>query len=233
MANVQGVSFDTTIAETALDFIRDGQVVGLGSGRAAMEFVYALGDRVKGGLRIQGVPTSGATAELARGLGIPLLEMNEAGGIDVAVDGADEVDPNLNLIKGYGGALVREKVVASASGEFIVLVGSEKLVPILGIRGKLPVEVLPFALTLCERRLLELRCRPRLRLAGGEVFVTDNGNYILDCEIAPIDEPQELEREILAVPGVVGTGLFLEMADVVLVEQGDRVQIRKRGQRKE
>jgi ribose 5-phosphate isomerase A len=145
--------------------------------------------------------------------------------LDVTVDGADEVDPNLDLIKGYGRALVREKIVAASSRRLIILVGEEKLVEKLGTRGKLPVEVVPFALPLCERRLGELGCRPIPCVdSSGGLFVTDNGNHILDCEIEPIANPAQLEHDIHAIPGVVGTGLFLGMADTVLV--GDRTDFR-------
>src|SRR5262249_50888282 len=131
---------------------------------------------------------------------------------------------NLDLIKGYGRALVREKVVAASSRRLVILVGEEKLVPRLGTRGKLPVEVIPFALPLCERRLGELGCRPVPYVHGGSLFVTDNGNHILDCQIDPIADARRLEMDIRAIPGVVGTGLFLEMADTVLV--GDRTDFR-------
>jgi ribose 5-phosphate isomerase A len=140
------------------------------------------------------------------------------------VDGADEVDPNLDLIKGYGRAMVREKIVAASSRRLIILVGEEKLVPRLGTRGKLPVEVTPFALPLCERRLTELGCRPVADRRDGSLFVTDNGNHILDCQVDPIADALKLESDIRAIPGVVGTGLFLGMADTVLV--GDRSDFR-------
>jgi ribose 5-phosphate isomerase A len=207
-----------TIVERALELVVDGLRIGLGSGRAARAFVEALGERVRTkGLRAQGVPTSEETAKLARQEAIPLLTLAEAGILDLTVDGADEVDPQLDLIKGYGRALVREKIVAASSRRLIILVGDEKLVPRLGTRGKLPVEVLPFALPLCERRLGELGCRPVPYVQEGDLFVTDNGNYILDCQIDPIPDPRRLELDIRAIPGVVGTGLFLGMADTVLV----------------
>jgi ribose 5-phosphate isomerase A len=134
------------------------------------------------------------------------------------------VDPNLDLIKGYGRALVREKIVAASSRRLIILVGDEKVVPRLGTRGKLPVEVTPFALPLCERRLGELGCKPIPYHLGKDLFVTDNGNHILDCQIDPIPDAPKLEMRIRAIPGVVGTGLFLGMADTVLV--GDRNDFR-------
>jgi ribose 5-phosphate isomerase A len=214
-----------TIIERALELVPNGSRIGLGSGRAAQAFVKALGERVrKGDLRVHGVPTSEETATLARQEGIPLLTLAEAGILDLTVDGADEVDPNLDLIKGYGRALVREKIVAASSRRLVILVGDEKLVPQLGTRGKLPVEVTPFALLLCERRLGELGCRPVPYRQGNGLFVTDNGNHILDCQIDPIPDAARLEMDIRAIPGVVGTGLFLKMADTVLV--GDRTGFR-------
>jgi ribose 5-phosphate isomerase A len=161
---------------------------------------------------------------LATKEGIPLLTLAEAGTLDLTVDGADEVDPNLDLIKGYGRALVREKIVAASSRQLIILVGDEKLVPQLGARGKLPVEVTPFGLPLCERRLRELGCRPTAYRDGKGLFLTDNGNHILDCQIEPIADATRLELAIRAIPGVVGTGLFVDMANTVLV--GDRNDFR-------
>jgi ribose 5-phosphate isomerase A len=214
-----------TIVERALEFVRNGSRIGLGSGRAAQAFVKALGERVqKGTIHVHGVPTSEETARLARQVGIPLLTLAEAGVLELTVDGADEVAPNLDLIKGYGRALVREKVVAASSRRLVILVGDEKLVPQLGTRGRLPVEVTPFALPLCERRLAELGCKPVAYVQGNSLFVTDNGNHILDCQIGPIPDAPRLEMDIRAIPGVVGTGLFLGMADTVLV--GDRTDFR-------
>ena len=210
-----------TIVERALELVPNGSRIGLGSGRAAQAFVMALGERLhKGSFHVHGVPTSEETARLARKEGVPLLTLAEAGILDLTVDGADEVDGNLDLIKGYGRALVREKIVAASSRRLAILVGDEKLVPQLGTRGQLPVEVIPFALPLCERRLCELGCRPILYRQGDSPFVTDNGNHILDCQIEPISDALRLEMDIRAIPGVVGTGLFLGMAETVLV--GDR-----------
>ncbi len=206
------------IFERALELVTDGSRIGLGSGRAARRFVQALGERVRDGrLHVHGVPTSKETESLALQEAIPLLPLAQAGILDLTVDGADEVAPNLGLIKGYGRALVREKIVAASSRRLIILVGDEKLVSRLGSRGKLPVEVVPFALPLCERRLVELGCQPVPYVQGDGLFVTDNGNHILDCQIGPISDPTRLENDIRAIPGVVGTGLFLGMADTVLV----------------
>ncbi|MGH7433214.1 MAG: ribose-5-phosphate isomerase RpiA [Candidatus Methylomirabilales bacterium] len=217
-----------TAAAHALDFVESGDVVGLGTGRAATAFVHALGGAVRNGLRVRGVPTSQVTAELATRLGIPLASLDEVGQIDVTFDGADEVDPQLDLIKGYGGAMVREKIVAASSRRLVILVGSEKLVPVLGSRGILPVEVVPFGLSLCRRRLGELGCKPVVRTVNGRDYVSDNGNQVLDCAISPIRDPGELEQAILSIPGVVGSGLFIGMADTVLIQDGEKVEMRRR-----
>jgi ribose 5-phosphate isomerase A len=218
----------TLVAARALEMVQDGAAVGLGSGRAATAFVKALGERVRAGLRVRGVPTSQATAELARQVGIPLVTLEDVEQLDLTVDGADEVDPQLNLIKGYGRALVREKVVAASSRRLVILVDTSKLVPVLGSRGKLPVEVVPFALPLCRRRLLKLGCQPVPYEADGRVFLTDNGNHILDCQVGPITDPMAMQQAIRAIPGVVGTGLFLGMADTVLVQDGGMVHVQHR-----
>jgi len=216
------------VAAEAVAMVHDGDVVGLGSGRAALAFVEALGERVRQGLQIRGVPTSEGTAAAARRAAIPLVTIDDVESIDVTFDGADEVDPQLDLIKGWGGALVREKVVAELSRRLVILVGAEKLVPILGTRGKLPVEVVPFALNVCRRRIAGLGLTPRPREVDGKLFVTDNGNHILDCATTAISNPATLEQQLRAIAGVVGTGLFLGMADTVLVQDGDQVDVRRR-----
>src|SRR5438132_5557576 len=206
----------------ALGFVRDGDVVGLGSGRAASAFVRALGARVRGGLRVRGVPTSEETARLARELGIDLVGLEAD--IALTIDGADEVDGKLNLIKGHGGALVRERIVAAASRRQIILVTADKLVESLGARGPLPVDVLPFAVPLCRRRLEDLGLKPTLRMQDERPFVTDNFNVILDCATGPIEDPPRLEQAIRAIPGVIDTGLFLGTADLVVVADGGVVR---------
>jgi ribose 5-phosphate isomerase A len=215
------------IAERALKFISDDSVVGLGTGRAATAFIHALGKRVSEGLRIRGVPTSKASEALAIQLGIPLVTLDEVEAIDVGVDGADEVDPQGNLIKGLGGALIREKIVAASARKLIIVVGSEKLVPVLGSHGILPVEVIPFGLTHCSRRLTSLGLAPQLRLHEGKIFISDNGNNILDLHVRSLDKPDELDRQILAIPGVVGTGLFIGMSPTILIQRGDAVEVRE------
>lgn len=214
----------SALADEALKLIRGGMVVGLGSGKASMAFIQRLGEQVAQGLKIQGVPTSQASADLATKLGIPLLTLDQVESIDVTCDGADEVDPQGNCIKGYGGALVREKVVAAASKRLVILVGSEKLVDQLGQRGKLPVEVVPFAVAPCRRRLSALGLSPQVRQQDGRDYLTDNGNLILDCGTGPIADAAQLEQDMLSIPGVVGTGLFLGMAHVVLIERSGSIE---------
>ena len=217
------------IAHRALELITDGNVVGLGTGRAATAFIHTLGDRVKAGLKVRGIPTSDASAELAKQLGIALVTFDDVKQIDVCVDGADEVDPAGDLIKGYGGALLREKVVAAFSRKLVILVGAEKLVPVLGSRGKLPVEVVPFALTPCRRQLAALGFDGEPRAKDGRLYVTDNGNYILDCKTAPLADVAAADAALHAVPGVAGTGLFVKRAHTILIQDGEKVEERRGG----
>jgi ribose 5-phosphate isomerase A len=218
------------VAARALELIADAAVIGLGTGRAASTFVRALGAEVRAGRAVRGVPTSDASADVARAMGIPLTGLDEPV-IDVTVDGADEVDPGLNLIKGYGGALVRERIVAAASRRQIILVGSEKLVPVLGSHGRLPVEVVPFALPLVLRRLARPGCQPAVRTVGGRPFVSDNGNRIVDCAVTAIEDATAFQAWLRAIPGVVDTGLFLGTAETVLVGDGDRIRELRRAVR--
>jgi len=199
--------------------------VGLGSGRAAEAFVRALAAERR--LEVLGVPTSRATAALATSLGLAVSD-RLVDSIDITVDGADEVDPRIDLIKGYGGALTRERIVAAASRRQVILVTPEKLVPRLGTRGRLPVEIMPFAEPLCQRRLRALGCDPRRRETAGAPFVTDNGNWILDCGIAAQDDAAALDRDIRRIPGVVDTGFFLGTAEQVLVAEAEAVRVLRR-----
>jgi ribose 5-phosphate isomerase A len=219
-----------TIYERALELIPDGAAIGLGSGRAAWAFVRLLGEKVRSGqLHVRAVPTSSETTRIATEQGIPLTGLNETSELAITIDGADEVDPQLNLIKGYGRSLVREKVVAAVSRQLVILVGEEKRVAQLGARGRLPVEVVPFAVPFCSRRLSRLGLRPTLWMEDGRPGTTDNGNAILDCAIEPIADAASLEMAIRDIPGVVGTGLFLGMADRVLI--GDDRDFRLVGER--
>jgi ribose 5-phosphate isomerase A len=213
------------LAAEALRHVAGGQVVGLGTGHAASAFVRTLGERVAGGLDVRGVATSEATAALARGLGIKLVTPDDVEAIDVAVDGADEVDPHGDLIKGYGGAHLRERVVAALARRFVVVVGADKLVPRLGSRGRLPVEVVPFAVAFCRRRIEALGHPADVRVADGRPVVTDNGNLLLDCRIGPLAAPAELDAALRAIPGVIATGLFIGFAPTVLVWDGTRCRM--------
>jgi ribose 5-phosphate isomerase A len=203
----------------ALRYVKPGQTIGLGTGRAASAFLRALSAR---GIKVRGVPTSSGAAELARSLGIEVVALDGKARLDVDLDGADEVDPRLNLVKGYGGAMVREKVVACASRKVVILVGAEKRVTRLGQRRRLPVEVVPFAAHFAMRRMRELGLKPVVRIgADGREFLSDNGNLVMDCGTRAIEAPARLDRDLLAIPGVVGTGLFIGIASVVLVANRD------------
>ncbi|MBN9119516.1 MAG: ribose-5-phosphate isomerase RpiA [Planctomycetes bacterium] len=219
----------TVIAQKAVDLIAPDTVVGLGTGAAATQFIHALGARVQAGLQVRGIPTSDASAALARQLGIPLVTFDDVEAIDVCVDGADEVDLAGDLIKGYGGALLREKVVAAFSRKLVILVGPGKTVPALGTRGTLPVEVVPFALTPARRRIAKLGFDPQQRMKDGKPYVTDNGNFILDCKTGPLRDAAATDLALHAVPGVAGTGLFIKMAHTVMIQEGDKVEVRRGG----
>jgi len=234
-ATGQGGSDDPAVqavARCALELVADGAKVGLGSGRASAAFIAHLGERVRQGLRVVGVPTSEASAAQARALGIPLVDLEEDVVLDVTVDGADEVAPNLDLVKGWGGALVRERIVAAASRRQVILVGPEKLVATLGERGRIPVEVIPLARGLVTRHLRALGLEPTVRLGadGRSPFVSDNGNLTLDCRLAsPLPDgaaARRLEASVRAIAGVVDTGLFLGTAERVLVGRpGGEVEV--------
>lgn len=207
----------------AAEYVADGQVVGLGTGSTVRYALEALGERVRDGLKIVGVPTSGSTVQLATELGIPLAELNEHPTLDIAIDGADEIDPALNLIKGLGNALVREKLVEAAARRLIIVGDESKLVPALGSKAPVPVAVVPFGWTSTRERLAALGARPVLRLApDGGPRVTDDGLYILDCWFGPIADPASLERSLKATLGVVSTGLFLDFPVTAIVARADR-----------
>jgi ribose 5-phosphate isomerase A len=221
-------------AAKALELVVDGARIGLGSGRAASIFIAGLGARVREGLRVSGVPTSRAAAAQARHAGIPLIEL---GGVplDITVDGADEVAPNIDLVKGWGGALVRERIVAAASRSQVILATEEKLVHGIGERGRVPLEVIPLAEPLVTREVRALGLVPALRMQrdGKGPFLSENGNLVVDCAPpAPMRDgraARALERALLAIVGVVDTGLFLGTADRVFVGHPDgRVDVLRR-----
>src|SRR5580658_8485276 len=216
-------------ARASLRYIKDGQVVGLGTGTTASHFVQLLGEQVKQGLRIRGIPTSVRAAEQATSLGIPLTNFDECQQIDVTVDGADEVDPQLRLIKGGGGALLREKIVASATKQYVIITDASKRVPVLG-KFPLPVEVIKFAQALVAKKIEALGAKVELRRdAAGKLYLTDENNYILDCRFGQIPDADGLARKLNDMPGVVEHGLFIGMASVVLVANGSEIVELRRG----
>ena len=214
-------------ASWAATQLQDGMVVGLGSGSTARLAVAAIGQRVEKGLRIVGIPTSEETAEQARHLGIPLSTLGEYSQIDVAIDGADEVElGTLNLIKGGGGNQLREKIVANASLQFVIVVDRSKLVRQLGTRARVPVEVAQFGWQATARSLTALGANSRLRMRSEELpFVTDGGNYILDCAFGPIESAAELQRKLDAVVGVVEHGLFIGLASQIVVGEPEGIKL--------
>ena len=214
-------------AYRAIEFVSDGHVVGLGTGSTAEFAIRALGDLVREGLQITGVPTSEAAAELARSLGIPLADLNDVRSVDITIDGADEVDPAFNMIKGGGGALTREKLVALSSLRRVYVVDESKVVERLGQSWAVPVEVLPFAWSFSALQLKGLGCETRLRRDREAPFVTDNGNYIVDCRFGSISDAPQLAIAIKQVPGVVESGLFTGIADVLVIGHKDRVEVRE------
>ncbi|MGB2911888.1 MAG: ribose-5-phosphate isomerase RpiA [Anaerolineales bacterium] len=219
-------------AKIALGYVRSGMMIGLGTGSTTRFFIDMLGEEIqKGSLSgIQAVPTSEATAQQARLLGIPLTTLSENSQLDLAVDGADEVDPKLNLIKGLGGALLREKVVEIHARKFIVVVDESKIVPRLGVRGPLPVEIIPFEAHAHVAWLNTLECQAKLLLEeDGSPVGTDNGNYLAYCWFSDgIPDPYMLARTLADRPGIVEHGLFLEMADTVVVAEVDGIKILER-----
>jgi len=215
-------------ARASLQFVQDGQVVGLGTGSTAAHFITLLGRQVNHGLKIRGIPTSERSRQQAASLGIPLTTLDECQVIDVTVDGADEVDPQLRLIKGGGGALLREKIVASATKQLIIVADASKRVPMLG-KFPLPVEVIKFARALVAQKITALGADVQIRLQpDGQPFLTDENNYILDCRFGQISNADALARKLSEMPGIVEHGLFIGMASIVLVANGgDVVELRR------
>jgi ribose 5-phosphate isomerase A len=210
----------------AVRFVRDGMVVGLGTGSTAKHMVIALGEQVRAGMKLRGVATSAETAALARQSGILLIDSENRWEIDVAIDGADQVDPDFNLIKGGGGALLKEKIVAASAKQFIVLVDHTKQVPVLGGPFPLPVEVVPFGWGSTAREIETLtKSRVTLRERSGVPFRTEAGNLIVDVHLARIDQPRELELLLNQVPGIVETGLFVGRTHVLIVGTFQGVEV--------
>ena len=205
-------------ALTAVEYVLDGMVVGLGTGSTAKHMIVALGEKVRAGMRLRGVPTSKETATLARQQGITLIDTDHAWVIDVAIDGADQVDPGFNLIKGGGGALLKEKIVAASAKQLIILVDYTKRVPVLGGSFPLPIEVIPFGWGSTARQIEALTKSPVvLRERDGLPVNTEAGHVILDVHLPRIDNPRELEIALNQIPGVVETGLFVGRTDLLIV----------------
>jgi len=215
-------------ARAAVQLVESGNIVGLGSGSTATYAIRFLAERVREGLKIVGIPTSQKTKQLAEQLGIPLATLEKQPQIDIDIDGADEIDPQLNLIKGGGGALLREKVVASASRRFLVIAESTKQVAHLG-KFPLPVEVIPFAESVNQTRIEALGAQVSLRrYPYGNPYTTDEGHHILDCNFGEIADPASLAQKLRSIPGVVEHGLFIGMAEMAFVGKDGRViQVRR------
>jgi len=214
-------------AEAACEYVKDGMIVGLGTGSTAEFAVKKIGELVRNGLSIRGIPTSDATKILAESEGIPLIDFSETMFIDLTIDGADEIDANLNMIKGGGAALLREKIVASASREEIIIVSGSKLVQQLGT-FPLPVEVIPFGWQVVFNQLESLQGNPELRLKQGQPSVTDQGNFIVDCHFRKIENPEQLEQHLNMIPGVVENGLFINLCTRMIMADGENIIIKNR-----
>ena len=221
--------------EKAVEYVESGMVVGLGYGSTAIHALRLIGELIRQGelKGIQAVPTADLIADEARKVKIPLTSLEDHPRIDVTIDGADEVAPDLNLIKGGGGALLREKIVAQATSLYIIVVDEQKLSPVLGTNFDLPVEIIPFGWRPLEEYLRSLGAEPKLRtITDGTPFVTDSGNHILDCHFGTIDDPYALSAELKSRAGIVEHGLFLDLADEVIIAAGDGIRSLKRDSRK-
>jgi ribose 5-phosphate isomerase A len=211
-------------ALAALDEIRSGMIVGLGSGSTAALFIRELGGRVRGGLKVAGIPTSEESRRIAEEVGVPLTSFEQNPQIDVTIDGADEVSPDLHLTKGLGGALVREKIVAHASRRVVIIVDESKLVEHLGTKTPIPIEVIPLAVPRVLLQLKEIGGEARIREKNGRPFVSDNGNTILDWNHGAIDEPASLEKQLKLITGIVDSGIFANVAKCVIVAGGSGIR---------
>ncbi len=207
-------------AEKAVEWVKDEMIIGLGTGSTAYWAIQKIGERVKQGLKVLAVASSENSAQLASQLNIPLTPFERINRIDLTIDGADEVDPNKNLIKGGGGALLREKIIASNSRKFVVVVDSSKMVAHLG-KFPLPVEVVPFAANLTQEKIKALGGEVKWRMNNEKNYITDNGNFILDCSFGKIDDPSDLNQQLHLIPGVVETGLFVKMAPTIIIGHSD------------
>lgn len=212
------------VGEEAAHYVKSGMKIGLGSGSTVYWMIRKLGEFVQQGLDIEGIPSSNQTAQWAKEFGVPLTDFAKVDQLDITIDGADEVDRDFHLIKGGGGALFREKVIAMAAKELMIIVDKSKLVSHLG-SFPLPVEVLPFGWEVTVKNIALLGCKPIIRKKDEEIFVSDNGNYILDCSFGEIDHPKKLHEQLIEIVGVVETGLFVDMADTVIVSNGSEIEV--------
>ncbi|PGS51681.1 ribose-5-phosphate isomerase RpiA [Bacillus sp. AFS041924] len=203
------------VGEKAVEYVKDGMIVGLGTGSTVFYTIKKLGQFVKDGLNIKGIATSVQTEKLAKEVGIQLTSFSEIEQIDIAIDGADEINPDLDLIKGGGGALLREKIIAKAAKTFLVVADPNKMVERLG-KFRLPVEVIPFGMEMTMKQINAIGLCPEIRLNGTIPFITDNGNYIFDCGIPNNVQSEIIERKLNLIPGVVENGLFVGMTDLVI-----------------
>lgn len=214
-------------AEKACEYIEDGMILGLGTGSTVDYALIKIGNMIKDGLDIKGIPTSSRTKKTAIEHNIPLTTLEENPNIDLTIDGADEVDSELRLIKGGGGALTREKMIAYYSNKVIIVIDETKVVKMLGIDFSLPVEIVKFGWTATKEKLKQFDCNVELRKIMDNPYITDNSNYILDCEFDRIKDPEQLEIDINNIPGVVENGLFIGLADEVIV--GSKLGIKTLG----
>ncbi len=209
-------------ARTAVDQIEDGMMVGLGTGSTAAFAISYLGEKVRSGLTISAIPTSEASKKQAQSEGIPLIDFETSPSIDLCIDGADEIDSELNMIKGGGGALLREKIVASSAKLYLIIIDSSKQVETLGT-FPLPVEVIPFGWEVTRRQLAQFGGVPNLRQREGKPFVTDQGHYIIDCALSQIEDAPKLNHQLNQLPGVVENGLFVDMTDRLIIGSPDGI----------
>jgi ribose 5-phosphate isomerase A len=218
-------------AEKSIEFIKEGMILGIGTGSTVFYLINKLAEKVKNGFDIKCVSTSKRTTELAKSLGIRILDLNKLDHIDITIDGADEVDKNLNGIKGGGGALLFEKIIATASKKNIWIIDSTKLVKKIG-KFPLPVEVVPYGYNHVLKQFDSLGFKPKLRMNEKEIYLTDSGNYIIDLNLSEINDSVKLEKQIKLLPGVVEVGLFNNLADLVIIGKNSSTEIIKRARRK-
>ncbi|NVM04018.1 MAG: ribose-5-phosphate isomerase RpiA [Candidatus Helarchaeota archaeon] len=217
-----------TAARAAVEYIKDNQIVGIGSGSTITHAIHCLGEKIQTtGIKIMAVPTSYQSAMLLTEYYIPITTLNEHPVLDIAIDGTDEVDPNFNLIKGGGAALTQEKIIDSAAKKLIIIADESKKVKFLGEKAALPIEVIPIALKTVSNRIKELTTEIQLRMAAKKLgpVVTDNGNFIIDARFSKIKDPESLEKELNVIPGVVENGLFVNITDIVIIGYEDKVDI--------